>query len=87
MGKEGAEAIRKVSGKEYTVGPAGSSLYPAAGGSDDWAKGVFKTKYSYTLELRDTGRYGFMLPAKEIIDTGNEVLAFMNVLAKAVAKA
>lgn len=86
VGKEGAEAIKKVSGKEYTVGPAGSSLYPAAGGSDDWAKGTFKTKYSYTLELRDTGRYGFMLPANQITETGDEVLAFMNVLAKAVAK-
>ncbi len=36
----------------------------ATGGSDDWAKGVAGIKYSYTLELRDEGRYGFELPAR-----------------------
>lgn len=87
VGKEAAEAMRKVSGSEFTVGPAGSSLYPAAGGSDDWAKGTLKLKYSYTVELRDTGRNGFMLPANQIIASGKETLAFMKVIAKAVAKA
>lgn len=44
----------------------------AAGGSDDWAKGVAGVKYSYTIELRDTGNYGFLLPASQIIPTGEE---------------
>lgn len=35
----------------------------ASGGSDDWAKGGAGIPYSYTVELRDTGRYGFELPA------------------------
>lgn len=87
VGKLGADAIKKISGKEYTVGPAGSSLYPAAGGSDDWAKGTLKLKYSYTVELRDTGKYGFMLPASEIISTGQEMMAFVNVIASAALKA
>lgn len=55
VGREAAAAIRGVDGKDYTVGPAGSTLYPAAGGSDDWAKGDLKFKYSYTIELRDEG--------------------------------
>jgi hypothetical protein len=50
------------------------------------AKGDLKFKYSYTIELRDEGRYGFMLPAKEIIATGEESLAFIRVVAKAVAR-
>lgn len=87
VGKEGAEAIRAVSGYQYTVGPAGSSLYPAAGGSDDWAKGTLKFKYSYTVELRDTGNSGFMLPADQIIGTGKETMAFMRVIANAVSRA
>lgn len=29
----------------------------AAGGSDDFAKGGAGVKFSYTLELRDAGRY------------------------------
>lgn len=87
MGKEGAAAMRAVQGKVYTVGPAGSTLYPASGGSDDWAKGDLKVKYSYTVELRDEGNYGFILPANEIIPSGEEVLAFLRVIAKAVLKA
>lgn len=86
VGQEGAAAIRKVNGKEFTVGPAGSSLYPASGGSDDWAKGTMKLKYSYTVELGDTGRHGFMLPADQIISSGKETLEFVKVIANAVSK-
>lgn len=44
----------------------------AAGGADDWAYGVAKIPYVYTVELRDSGRYGFMLPKDQIIPTGEE---------------
>lgn len=86
VGQEGAAAIKAVNGNEYTVGPAGNTLYPASGGSDDWAKGTMKFKYSYTVELRDTGKHGFILPADQIISTGKETLAFMKVVASAVSK-
>lgn len=86
VGQEGAAAIRSISGSQYTVGPAGSSLYPASGGSDDWAKGTLKLKYSFTVELRDTGRHGFMLPADQILSTGQEAMAFIKVIANAVSK-
>ncbi len=39
------------------------------GGSDDWAKGEAKIEYSYTVELPDTGRHGFLLPASRIEKT------------------
>lgn len=45
----------------------------AAGGSDDFAKGDAGIKYSYTLELRDTGRYGFLLPEAEIRPASEEL--------------
>lgn len=32
-------------------------------------------KYAYTLELRDVGRYGFVLPADKIIPSGIETWA------------
>ncbi len=35
------------------------------GGSDDWAKSI-GIKYSYTVELADTGNHGFVLPASFI---------------------
>lgn len=51
----------------------GFLLFPdqADGITIDWTydNGV---KYSYTFELRDTGRYGFLLPAAQIIPTAEE---------------
>ncbi|KAG8238263.1 hypothetical protein J437_LFUL016443, partial [Ladona fulva] len=70
-----AAAIRSVGGPSYTVGSAATTLYPASGGSDDWAKGSARIKYTYTIELRDTGRYGFILPADYIKPVGREALA------------
>lgn len=55
----------------------------AAGASDDWAKSI-GIKYSYTVELRDTGRYGFILPAVYIEKTGEEALSFVKVIASAI---
>jgi hypothetical protein len=37
-------------------------------------RGVFNTPYTFTWELRDTGNYGFLLPANQIIDTAEETL-------------
>jgi hypothetical protein len=81
------QAIRSVGGPHYTVGPAANTLYPASGGSDDWAKGMAKFKYSYTIELRDNGRYGFVLPAAYIQPTATEALAAVRVVAEAAAAA
>ena len=49
---------------KYEVGPAAMVNYEAAGASDDWAKGEAGIKYSYTVELPDTGKFGFLLPAR-----------------------
>ncbi|RZC37365.1 carboxypeptidase B-like [Asbolus verrucosus] len=87
VGRKIASAIRSVGGPSYTVGPAANTLYPASGGSDDWAKGVAKFKYAYTIELRDNGRYGFVLPAAYIQPTGKEALAAVRVIAEAAAAA
>nr|CAI5848415.1 unnamed protein product [Callosobruchus analis] len=87
VGRRAAAAIAAAGGPRYTVGPAGSTLYPASGGSDDWAKGVAGFKYSYTIELRDTGRYGFVLPANYIAPTAKEALAAVRVIVEAAQKA
>lgn len=43
----------------------------ASGSTIDWtySQGI---KYSFTFELRDTGRYGFLLPASQIVPTAQE---------------
>lgn len=79
--------MSKIAGNRYSVGPASISLYPAAGGSDDWAKGILRLKYTYTVELGDTGRHGFILPASHIKGAGDEAIAFMETVGKAMAKA
>ena len=57
-------ALQRINnGVTYQVGSAAKMLYPASGGSDDWAKGGAGIKFSYTVELPDTGKHGFILPA------------------------
>jgi len=58
----------------------------ASGGSDDWAhatvaEGGPNIKYSHCIELRDTGRYGFILPASQIIPTAEEMWEAVKVIA------
>ena len=55
-----------------------------SGGTKDWTYGVLGLTYSYALELRDTGRYGFLLPANQIIPTGQETFAAIKAMAKAM---
>ncbi|KAL4235386.1 Sodium-dependent noradrenaline transporter [Mactra antiquata] len=68
----GKNAIAAYQGMSYLVGSSTNELYAAAGGSDDFAKGGAGIKYSYTIELRDQGDYGFQLPATLIIPTAKE---------------
>ena len=56
-------------------------LDEAAGSSKDWAYGSVGVKYSFAVELRDTGRYGFLLPAAQIVPTGEEMFASLQTLA------
>ena len=46
----------------------------ATGSSVDWVKANFKIPITYTYELRDKGQNGFILPARQIIPTGQETL-------------
>ena len=48
------------------------SLDHVGGSSCDWARAVAGVRYSYTLELRDRGQYGFLLPQSLIEPTANE---------------
>ncbi|PSN45347.1 Zinc carboxypeptidase A 1 [Blattella germanica] len=74
LGRQAATALAKNNGTRYTVGNIYDTIYPAAGGSMDWVRGKFDKPYTYTWELRDTGRYGFLLPPNQIIDTAEETL-------------
>ncbi|XP_067107358.1 carboxypeptidase B isoform X2 [Osmerus mordax] len=83
---EGAsEALRSLHGTRYTSGPGAATIYPAAGGSDDWAYDL-GVKYSFTFELRDTGRYGFLLPVSQITPTCEETMLAVKYITSYVQK-
>ncbi|KAF2451997.1 hypothetical protein P171DRAFT_401894 [Karstenula rhodostoma CBS 690.94] len=67
-----AAAIKAVSGTSYTIGPSCSTLYATTGSSVDYIDATGNATYSYTWELRDTGTYGFQLPASQIQPTARE---------------
>ncbi|RMF85415.1 MAG: hypothetical protein D6744_01440, partial [Planctomycetota bacterium] len=73
-----AAAILAVHGQTY-VDQVSWMLYPAAGTMPDW---VYDTTgaLSWTIELRDTGTFGFVLPANQIIPTGEENFEAIKVL-------
>ncbi|OXA61529.1 Carboxypeptidase A2 [Folsomia candida] len=81
VGDKALKALEKVHGTKYEGGATPELLYPAAGGSHDWAKAVANIKFAYCYELRDKGRHGFTLPANQIVPTGEETFAAVKSMA------
>merc|ERR1719446_1974913 len=79
--QDAAAAIKAVHGRTFEGGPGYASMYLAAGGSDDYAYD-FGAKMSYTIELRDQGRYGFILPESQIHDSCEEIYAGLDLMFK-----
>jgi len=75
LSKEAVTALQAVHGTKYGYGPIYTTIYPASGSSVDWTYAVANVVFSYGVELRDTGEYGFLLPAAEIVPTGEQTLA------------
>lgn len=70
-----ADSIKAVYGTRYQTGPICTTIYPVSGGAVDYAYDVAKANYSYNFELRDTGLYGFLLPANQILPSSVETFA------------
>ncbi|NWH97984.1 CBPA1 Carboxypeptidase, partial [Tichodroma muraria] len=72
-------ALSSLYGTKYKYGSIITTIYRASGGTIDWTynQGI---KYSFTFELRDTGRYGFLLPAKQIVPTAEETWLALKVI-------
>nr|1ZLI_A Chain A, Carboxypeptidase B [Homo sapiens] len=83
LAKATVKELASLHGTKYTYGPGATTIYPAAGGSDDWAydQGI---RYSFTFELRDTGRYGFLLPESQIRATCEETFLAIKYVASYV---
>ncbi|KAF4964504.1 hypothetical protein FSARC_7568 [Fusarium sarcochroum] len=77
-----SEAIRDSSDDRttYTFGPSGAVLYVTTGAAPDHVYSVGGAKFSYTIEQRDTGDHGFVLPPEEILPNAKEQWAGQKVL-------
>ncbi|XP_064115651.1 carboxypeptidase B-like [Macrobrachium nipponense] len=84
VGKLATDAIRKHDGTDYTLGSVTDLLYIASGGSGDFAYAVAGIPFSYSLELRDLGQYGFILPKEQILPTGIETYEGIRAMAAGV---
>jgi len=65
------DRIRAINNVAYTS-EASWQLYYASGVAPDWWYSKASIPLSYTIELRDTGNYGFQLPPAQIKPTGAE---------------
>lgn len=86
-------------GKVYVAGQSRDVLgYPAGGMTEDYAYGdlgiffynppsinISGVKLSMLIELRDTGDFGFLLPATEIIPTAEELVAMLVQVSKSLS--
>ncbi|KAJ0303921.1 hypothetical protein COL516b_006365 [Colletotrichum fioriniae] len=75
LAKGAVAAIKAVHGTSYQYGPICTTIYKATGSSVDYVNDVVKADYTFTQELRDTGNYGFVLPAAQIVPTSEETYA------------
>lgn len=86
VGLAAVKAIEQTHGTVYKVGPSANILYTASGTASDWAYEKAGIKYSYTIELRDTGTYGFLLPRTQIVPTGEETFNGLLAMIKQMEK-
>ncbi|KAI1773612.1 hypothetical protein F4818DRAFT_442919 [Hypoxylon cercidicola] len=75
-----ASAIARPYGTRFTAGPTCATLYVANGGSNDYVTDVNNAELGWAIELRDTGRNGFTLPADQIMASGIEAWEGMKYL-------
>ncbi|VEL12262.1 unnamed protein product [Protopolystoma xenopodis] len=58
--------------------------HEAPGGSDDYVSGELNVDYSYTIELADQGRHGFVLPAAYIRPVGKQLWTALQVFVDSI---
>lgn len=77
-----SEAIRDSSDARttFTFGPSGATLYTTTGAAPDHVYVIGGAEFSYTIELRDTGDFGFVLPPEQIRPTVEEQLVGQKLL-------
>ncbi|EDW69192.1 zinc carboxypeptidase [Drosophila virilis] len=79
-----ADALVRRYGTVFTYGSSATTLYAVSGSGKEWAYGVKNITIPYTIELRDKGELGFLLPPEDIIPVAREVTeGFVGMIAAA----
>ena len=73
LSKMAVDEIKRTTGATYTYGQIPHLVYKVSGNAIDWSYDVLGIRTSFTVELRDTGHYGFLLPPEQIKPTSIEV--------------
>ncbi|XP_054034462.1 carboxypeptidase A1 [Dryobates pubescens] len=79
VSEKAVAALSSLYGTKYKYGSMFTTIYEASGVTTDWTynQGI---KYSFTFELRDTGSYGFLLPAEQIVPSAEETWLALKVI-------
>ncbi|BFF98963.1 zinc carboxypeptidase [Drosophila madeirensis] len=79
-----ADALYRRYGTEFIYGSSATTLYQVSGSGKEWAYAVKNITIPYTIELRDKGELGFVLPPEDIIPVAREVTeGFVGMIAAA----
>ncbi|XP_003476588.1 mast cell carboxypeptidase A [Cavia porcellus] len=85
VAKIGTDVVSTLYETSYIYGPIASTIYPVGGSSIDWAYDL-GIKYTFAFELRDKGKFGFLLPESLIKPTCKETMLAVKFIAKYILK-
>ncbi|KAL0868948.1 hypothetical protein ABMA27_007276 [Loxostege sticticalis] len=74
IGRRAMGALSVRYGTPYTTGNIAEAIYLATGTSIDWVKEAHQVPLVYCYELRDRGVFGHVLPADQILPSGEETM-------------
>ena len=84
---EAIAALEAVNGETYTPGSLADLVNLNTGSSADYTYEELGIKYSFGVELRDTGDTCFELPEDQILPTATENFAALRVIMNRVLEA
>ncbi|XP_045359300.1 mast cell carboxypeptidase A [Leopardus geoffroyi] len=85
VAKIGTDVLSTRYETRYIYGPVASTIYPTSGSSLDWAYNL-GIKHTFAFELRDKGKFCFLLPESQIKPTCKETLLAVKFIAKYILK-
>nr|XP_024644976.1 mast cell carboxypeptidase A isoform X1 [Macaca nemestrina] len=85
VAKIGTDVLSTRYETRYIYGPIESTIYPTSGSSLDWAYDL-GIKHTFAFELRDKGKFGFLLPESRIKPTCRETMLAVKFISKYILK-